>query len=153
MPPVFKYETLKASHRSLRVQPDQRRPKSVIFNAVVYRCEIIYKMTVQDVGTCVGHDSIGVKITFTNPPNVQFGICSRCFNCGTGNPEQCREPGAGGTTEFYVQAWDDCGDDETHDQYVHIYYLSGNVSSCGNWKLLIEGDQTSDHNRSCGGND
>jgi hypothetical protein len=103
---------------------------------------------------------VGVKVTLTNPTGARFGVCSTCFNCLSNPacangacPEQCREPPAGGSLTFYLQAYDDCGPDDSHYQVVRVYYISGDTTSCDSWKLDIFGNQTADNNRSCGADD
>ncbi len=121
--------------------------------------EARYFFRVADVAPaeCLFHSSVGVRLTFKNPPNVRFRACSRCFNCGSGGAEVCVAPAAGASEVFYVTAFENCnflGDnDDSHNQHVRIEWISGDVSSCDSWTLDIKGDQDGRNDQTCGGDD
>src|SRR5262249_4782283 len=90
------------------------------------------------------HESIGISVTFKNPPNVRFGICARCAGCApAGGPEVCYEPAAGDQVTFRVAHFDNCGinADDSYEHNMRIYYISGDNYSSNWWVLDIYGDQ------------
>jgi hypothetical protein len=92
--------------------------------------------------TSDGLNDLNVKVTFTNPPGVRFGVCGTCYFCGSGvmkcmNPP----PAAGDTGTIYFGSDDDPLSDDSFGLELQVYYISGNGTSCGDWNMSIAGTE------------
>jgi hypothetical protein len=101
---------------------------------------------------------LNANVSLTNPPGVRFGLWVTCFSCSTQGLWKQVEPAQNseghvffGSADHVECVWPfdgDCNDD--FHLLIHVYYLSSDNTSCGNYTLKVSGtevvsDRTCDH--------